>query len=103
VSYKVDCIYEVEETDITRVTALKIRNTRLQEENGLLRELYCLLHQRPEPEAESILAQIRSNPDPIAVLKFLKEAELMFMDPSNPARHNYNRTDDLNLEIDDQE
>jgi hypothetical protein len=54
-----------------------MKNAQLLEEIHALRELYSLLQYKPEVEASEILARIRSNSDPIAVLDLVKEADLL--------------------------
>lgn len=76
-----ECEYEVAE-DSSRVSALKRANTQLREENAELKELYGFLRKRPKLEACEILNRVRASDDPIAVLHFIRQADLLLVGPT---------------------
>ncbi len=49
----------------------------MREVDEQLRELYTLLHTRPWNEVLEILRRIRENPDPLAVVRFIKEGDIL--------------------------
>jgi hypothetical protein len=67
---------------VSRSAALKEKNVVLQQENDELRELYGYLRFRSEPEAYEIYRRIRTSNNPIEVLNFIKQADMLLMNPS---------------------
>jgi peptide methionine sulfoxide reductase MsrA len=55
--------------------ALKRRYEEVMEENQALRELFKLIHERPEMEANEICAFIWEGQDPLEVLQLVKKAD----------------------------
>jgi hypothetical protein len=85
VTNSLECEYEVEETAVSRFSAMKARNTTLQRENNQLKELYSFLRNRPEAEAQEIFNRIRASDDPISVLQFVKQGDLLLLNPPTTA------------------
>ena len=67
---------------LSRSAALKETNVVLQQENDELRELYGYLRYRSEPEANEIYRRIRTSNNPIDVLNFIKQADMLLMHPT---------------------
>jgi hypothetical protein len=63
---------------------LKSRNSSLQRENDQLKELYNFLRLRPEAESHEIYSRIRASSDPLAVLQFIKQGDLLLRAPASP-------------------
>jgi hypothetical protein len=64
----------------SRLQALKKKHLSLEEENAQLKELYSLLRERKEDDAWEIFKRIRNTEDPLAILQFVKEADILLSD-----------------------
>lgn len=76
-------MYEVEDTSVSRFSALKNKTKSLVLENQQLKELLKMLHQKSDIEAFEIFSRLRTSDDPIAVLKQVKEADVLLPTPSS--------------------
>lgn len=62
---------------------MRRENVELNEELSELRELFNLLHTRAPEDALVILDRIRSTNDPISVLHFVRQADILLPNPSS--------------------
>lgn len=66
------CIYQANDSRVARVESLKAQRDAVVVENSRLWQLLGLLRELPKPEAQDILAQLRSTDDPHAVLRLAR-------------------------------
>jgi hypothetical protein len=83
-----ECLYDIPETDTTRSASLKNRFPAVMDENMQLREFISRLSLAPNIEVIEMAARLRTGEDPIAVLRQVKEADLVprtaSLNPLNP-------------------
>lgn len=72
-----ECSYTVLDTNVMLVRDA----AKLKIENHELRNLIRLLSALSEPEAHDIFMRLRTTDDPIAVLRFVKDAKLLLVNP----------------------
>lgn len=79
------CVYESVEGE-TPAVALKRKHRELEAETEQYRQLYSLMRTRSLDEAQEIFKRIRAAPDPIEVLRSVKEADILLpsLAPNDP-------------------
>ncbi|KAF5007709.1 hypothetical protein FDECE_5957 [Fusarium decemcellulare] len=70
-------------TGETSAVALRRENAELSAELAQLRELFSLLRTRAPEDAAVILDRIRTTNDPISVLQFVRQADILLPNPSS--------------------
>jgi hypothetical protein len=76
-----ECVYSAGQGE-TRSLALKRKYSSIETEVDQLRELLNFVHSRPKVEALEIFNRIRLGRDPIEVLRFIKQADVLL--PTSP-------------------
>jgi hypothetical protein len=77
-----DCEYPVREGAASRYADLKLTSEKLDRENRELKELFAFIVSTPETEAFEVYRRLRATGDPIATLKFIKDADTLLRNPS---------------------
>ena len=86
-SRNVQCVY-TSDPNVTRTLATKRKYEALEEDLTAIRELYAHLQSRPNREATEIFQRIRSGADPISVLRFIQDGDLLIQPFLAAAAHN---------------
>jgi hypothetical protein len=76
VTKELDCKYDTDPQS-TRTASLKRKVEFLESENGELHELYQFIRTRSDPEALDVLHRMRTVANPLELLRFIKEGDLL--------------------------